>query len=71
MEISNILLGEHVVVDPSTSLNNVELGDGVKISKFCSIFGSKEHPCRSARSPTWACSRSSMGTLLGSRSGRV
>lgn len=41
MEISNIILGNSVVVDATTSLNNVKIGDGVKIAKYCSIFGSK------------------------------
>ena len=39
MQISNIQLGEDVVVDPTTSINNVKLCDRVKISKFCSIYG--------------------------------
>jgi acetyltransferase-like isoleucine patch superfamily enzyme len=44
MEISNIILGSGVMVDPTTSLNNVKLADRVKIAKYCSVFGSKEHP---------------------------
>ncbi len=43
MEISNIILGSNVKVDPTTSLNNVSLGHNVKISKYCSVFGSPEH----------------------------
>ena len=43
MEISNIHLGKNVRVDPTTSLNNVQIGDNVKIAKFCSIYGSSEH----------------------------
>jgi acetyltransferase-like isoleucine patch superfamily enzyme len=44
MIVSNIKLGKDVVVDPSSSINNVTLGDNVKIAKNCSIFGSSEHP---------------------------
>jgi len=44
MEFSNIVLGNNVQVDPSTNFNNVHIGDNVKISKQCSVFGSKEHP---------------------------
>lgn len=43
MKISNIQLGENVVVDPSTSINNVRIGDRVKIAKHCSIFGSEDY----------------------------
>ena len=41
MKISNISLGENVNIDPSTSINNVQIGNEVKIAKFCSIFGAK------------------------------
>lgn len=44
MKLSNISLGEGVTVDPTTSINNVRLGDRVKIAKYCSIFGSEEKP---------------------------
>lgn len=44
MELSNIELGENVRVDPTSSINNVRLSTGVKIAKYCSIYGSKEHP---------------------------
>lgn len=44
MKISNIILGENVVIDDSTSINNVNISSGVKISKRCSIYGSSEHP---------------------------
>jgi acetyltransferase-like isoleucine patch superfamily enzyme len=49
MEISNINLGVGVNVDPTTSINNVILGDMVKISKYCSVFGSKNAPIRIGR----------------------
>jgi acetyltransferase-like isoleucine patch superfamily enzyme len=44
MITSNIRLGSNVSIDPSTSVNNVTLGDNVKIAKMCSVFGSPEHP---------------------------
>lgn len=40
MEISNISLGLNVVVDTTSTINNVSIGSGVKIAKFCSVFGS-------------------------------
>ncbi len=46
MEISNLQLGDGVHIDPSTSINNVILCDGVKISKYCSIYGSKQRPLK-------------------------
>jgi acetyltransferase-like isoleucine patch superfamily enzyme len=42
MIISNIILGINVSVDPSSSLNNVNIGDNVKISMRCNIYGSTE-----------------------------
>ena len=43
MITSNIQLGEEVNIDPTTSINNVAIGNHVKIAKFCSIFGSANH----------------------------
>jgi acetyltransferase-like isoleucine patch superfamily enzyme len=43
MEISNIRLGKNVKVDTSSTLNNVSLGDNVKIAKFCSVYGSPDN----------------------------
>jgi acetyltransferase-like isoleucine patch superfamily enzyme len=43
MKYSNIFLGVDVDIDNTTSINNVIIGDNVKISKRCSIFGSKEN----------------------------
>ncbi len=40
MKFANITLGSDVEIDPSTSFNNVIIGDYVKIAKRCSIFGS-------------------------------
>jgi acetyltransferase-like isoleucine patch superfamily enzyme len=44
MRFSNIHLGENVIIDPSTNFNNVKIGNNVKISKYCSVFGSDEYP---------------------------
>ncbi|RYE13164.1 MAG: acyltransferase, partial [Rickettsiales bacterium] len=44
MKTSNIILGENVLIDSSTSINNVTIGSNVKIAKRCSIFGSEEYP---------------------------
>lgn len=43
MRFSNINLGLEVEIDPSTSINNVSIGDRVKIAKRCSIFGAPEN----------------------------
>ena len=41
MKLSNISLGENVMIDDTTSINNVKIGDHVKIAKMCSIYGSE------------------------------
>ena len=41
MKTANISLGKDVIIDPSTTINNVNIGDGVKIAKNCSIFGAE------------------------------
>ena len=43
MITSNIHLGEGVNIDPTSSINNVTIGNHVRIAKYCSIFGSEEH----------------------------
>ncbi|KQT22957.1 transferase [Chryseobacterium sp. Leaf405] len=43
MKISNISLGENVIIDPSSSINNVKIADNVKIAKLCSIYGSENN----------------------------
>lgn len=43
MKYSNIFLGVDVDIDSTTSINNVVIGDNVKIAKRCSIFGSQEN----------------------------
>lgn len=44
MIINGINLGVDVDIHETTSINNVRIGDRVKISKRCSIFGSKDCP---------------------------
>lgn len=44
MIYSGIKLGKNVDIDPSTSVNNVIIGDNVKIAKRGSIFGSQGAP---------------------------
>ncbi len=39
----NIYLGDNVNIDPTTSINNVDIGDNVKIAKNCSIYGGPEN----------------------------
>lgn len=43
MKFANIDLGRDVQIDPSSSINNVKIGDGVKIAKRCSIYGGPEN----------------------------
>ena len=43
MKFANISLGTNVEIDPSTSFNNVTIGDNVKIAKRCSLFGGPEN----------------------------
>lgn len=43
MKLENISLGENVIVDPSSSINNVKLADNVKVAKRCSVFGSPSY----------------------------
>jgi acetyltransferase-like isoleucine patch superfamily enzyme len=42
MKFANINLGKDVEIDPSASINNVVIGDQVKIAKRCSIYGGPE-----------------------------
>jgi acetyltransferase-like isoleucine patch superfamily enzyme len=39
MKIENIHLGKGVEIDPSSSINNIVVGDHVRVAKQCSIFG--------------------------------
>ncbi len=43
MEISNIILGKNVNINPSSSINNVRIGDNVRIAGHCFVFGSPNH----------------------------
>lgn len=43
MKTANITLGKDVIIDPSTAINNVNIGDNVKIAKNCSIFGAENN----------------------------
>ena len=42
MKFANISLGQDVEVDTSSSVNNVIIGDQVKIAKRCSVYGSPD-----------------------------
>ena len=44
LKFANISLGSDVEIDPSSSINNVIIGDRVKIAKRCSIFGGSDNP---------------------------
>lgn len=43
MKFANINLGRDVEIDPSSSINNVRIGNNVRIAKRCSVFGSPEN----------------------------
>ena len=43
MKFANINLGSDVEIDTSSSINNVIIGDRVKIAKRCSIFGGPDN----------------------------
>ena len=43
MKYANINLGKDVEIDPSSSVNNVIIGDNVRIAKRCSLFGSPDN----------------------------
>lgn len=43
MLTSNIFLGKNVDINPFSSVNNVLIGDNVKIAKGCTIFGGPEN----------------------------
>jgi galactoside O-acetyltransferase len=44
MKYSNINLGVDVEIDPSSSVNNVTIGDRVRVAKRVSIFGNPSFP---------------------------
>lgn len=43
MKFADIKLGSDIEIDPSTTFNNVIIGDHVKIAKRCSIFGGPDN----------------------------
>lgn len=43
MKFSSIDLGCNVEIDPSSTVNNVRIGNNVKIAKRCSIFGGPDN----------------------------
>ena len=43
MKMKNIVISGDVYIDPSSSVNNLRLGNGVKIAKRCSVYGSEEN----------------------------
>lgn len=43
MKYANINLGKNVEIDPSSTVNNVIIGDNVRIAKRCSVFGSPDN----------------------------
>ena len=43
MKYANINLGKDVEIEPSTTINNVIIGDNVRIAKRCSLFGSPDN----------------------------
>lgn len=46
MITANIDIGKNTAIHETSSVNNVAIGDDVKIAKRCSIFGSEQHPVR-------------------------
>ena len=43
MKYANINLGKDVEIDPSSSVNNVTIGNNVRIAKRCSVFGGPDN----------------------------
>ena len=43
MKFANISLGANVEIDPTSTINNVNIGSNVKIAKRCSIFGGPDN----------------------------
>ena len=43
MLYANISLGENIQIDPTSSINNICIGDNVKIAKNVSAYGSPEN----------------------------
>jgi acetyltransferase-like isoleucine patch superfamily enzyme len=66
MITGNISLGENVSLETSSNINNVVIGDNVKIAKNCSIFGSKDNVLEIGNN-----SYVGMGTLLNGYSAKI
>lgn len=43
MIVANIKLGKDVEIESSSSVNNVRIGDNVRIAKRCSVFGAPDN----------------------------
>lgn len=43
MILSNLSFGENVSIHPSTSVNNVQFGNNIKVAKGCTIHGGEQH----------------------------
>jgi galactoside O-acetyltransferase len=43
MKFANIYLGKDVEIDTSSSINNVRVGDNVRIARRCSVYGSPDN----------------------------
>lgn len=66
MKFENILLGSEVEIDPSTSFNNVVIGDRVRIAKRCSIYGGPAFPLE-IHGPSYI----GMNTIINGFNGKV
>lgn len=66
MLTSNIILGENVIIDISSTINNVKIEDYVKIAKNCSIFGSSKNILEIGKE-----SYIGMGTLLNGHAAKL
>ncbi|PRY53672.1 galactoside O-acetyltransferase [Arcticibacter pallidicorallinus] len=43
MKVSNLKIEENVIIDDTSSINNVHIAADVKIAKFCSIYGAEKN----------------------------
>ncbi len=43
MKFANIILGEEVDIDTSSNVNQIAIGDRVRIAKRCSVFGGPDN----------------------------
>jgi acetyltransferase-like isoleucine patch superfamily enzyme len=49
MNVRGIVIHGSAEVDPSSSINNIEIGERVRIAKRCSLFGGPSNPLRIGR----------------------